>query len=119
DGDIEQGLDFVPKLAVVTARFFQKRAIDRKVLSRLYGLTEREAEIASLMLHGASVGDVCVKLGIAARTARTHLEALFAKTGAHRQSDLLLLLLSSPAALRFDKNMAWSMHSRARSFDRR
>jgi hypothetical protein len=39
-------------------------------------------------------------MGIAVVTARNHLKAVFAKTGAHRQSELVALLAALEAGVR-------------------
>ena len=44
---------------------------------------------------GGAVADYAALYSVAEGTARTHLKAVFAKTGAHRQSDLVRLLAAS------------------------
>ena len=59
----------------------------------LYGLSAREAAIAAALLNGSDLAKAAESLGIARGTARTHLKAIFAKTGTHRQAELVALLL--------------------------
>jgi DNA-binding CsgD family transcriptional regulator len=66
----------------------------REVLQALYGLTRAETEMAWHLVNGASIGETAQRLGIAHATARHHLERIFAKTGACRQSDLVRLALA-------------------------
>jgi DNA-binding CsgD family transcriptional regulator len=66
----------------------------------LFGLTEREAQVADLLLAGHSLDSLSEVLGIRRNTARNHLQALFAKTGTNRQSHLVRLLIASRQQLR-------------------
>jgi DNA-binding CsgD family transcriptional regulator len=49
-----------------------------------------------MLAGGRPLGACAEALGIAERTARRHLEAIFAKTGVCRQADLIRLVLSLP-----------------------
>lgn len=60
----------------------------------LFGLTPREAEVADLIVQGHSLQSLSGTLAISPHTAKVHLHALFAKTGASRQAELVRLLLS-------------------------
>jgi len=71
-------------------------------LCRLYGFTSVEAEIASRILAGAHLSDISEELGISIHTVRGYLKQLFAKTGTHRQPDLVRVLLTGLAGLRLD-----------------
>ncbi len=51
-------------------------------------LTRREAEIADLLITGLTDGDICVSLCISKPTLRSHIGAVFRKTGADRRSQL-------------------------------
>jgi DNA-binding CsgD family transcriptional regulator len=62
------------------------------MLGGAFGLTDSEARLAALLAAGATLDDVCDRLRIAKETARNHLKSIFAKTGAHRQSDLVMML---------------------------
>ena len=67
-----------------------------QLLRRVHGLTRREASLALAMGAGASLAGAADKLRIAKTTARRHLASIFAKTGIHRQADLVRLILSLP-----------------------
>lgn len=69
----------------------------RDLLQRLYGLTPREVELAALLAKGGRLDDCATKMDISIPTARTYLRAMFAKTGAATQADLIRLILSAPA----------------------
>jgi DNA-binding CsgD family transcriptional regulator/PAS domain-containing protein len=66
------------------------------ILRRHYGLTRRQSELTMMLAGGRPLGECAEALGIAERTARRHLETIFAKTGLHRQVDLVRLVLSLP-----------------------
>jgi DNA-binding CsgD family transcriptional regulator len=69
-------------------------------LRQLYGLTSTEARMANLLMKGKTLDDCCEQLEIRRSTARTHLQHLFEKTGAQRQSELVFLLLKSVGLVR-------------------
>lgn len=60
-------------------------------LMRIFRLTAAEARLAALISTGMSLEAATEQLGIARETARTQLKAIFAKTGVHRQSELVAL----------------------------
>lgn len=70
------------------------------LLVRLYGLTRREAVLASRLAAGRTVDDVAKALDITYETARTHLRRIFDKTDTSRQVELVLLLSRVPHATR-------------------
>jgi DNA-binding CsgD family transcriptional regulator len=67
-------------------------------LRAAFGLTSAEGRLAARLGTGESLNEAADALGIAKETARSHLKAIFAKTGARRQSELVALLgrLSGP-----------------------
>jgi DNA-binding CsgD family transcriptional regulator len=69
-------------------------------LRQQYGLTEMEAEIASRLVGGMVLAEIGNDLGITIHTVRGHLKRLFAKTGTHRQAELLRVLLEGPGRIR-------------------
>jgi DNA-binding CsgD family transcriptional regulator len=62
----------------------------------LYGLTPTECRLADLLLGGMEVRAVADHLGITIETARFHLKRVLFKTGTHRQTELVRLMLSLP-----------------------
>lgn len=62
-------------------------------VSRLYGLTAQETRVAMRMCDGEALPDVANALGITVNTCRTHIKALFNKTGTGRQAELVATLL--------------------------
>jgi DNA-binding CsgD family transcriptional regulator len=62
------------------------------LLARAFGLTPAEARLASIIAEGLNPKRAAEELGISKATARNQLKAIFAKTGTHRQSELVALL---------------------------
>lgn len=65
---------------------------DMRVLCGLFDLTRVEARVAQELTRGHSLDEVAAILGSRVQTVRTHLKAIFRKTGVNRQSQLVLLL---------------------------
>lgn len=63
-----------------------------------YGLTQAEAKLAVQLAGGVSLEEAAEHLGVSTHTARTHLKAVFAKTGARRQPELVATLLQGVLA---------------------
>src|SRR5262249_26006887 len=60
--------------------------------SRLFGLTCAERVLTEYILSGASIASAQTALNVSSNTIRTHLKAIYRKTGAHNQADLVRLL---------------------------
>lgn len=63
--------------------------------STMFHLTQRESQVAALLATGLSLNDAASHLGIGIGTARGYLKQVLAKTGTHRQGELVSLLLRS------------------------
>lgn len=74
----------------VLAAAGQPRSKRRASLS---GLTPREIEVLVLIARGASTRQVAKKLSITPKTAETHIERIYAKTGASTRSTATLFAL--------------------------
>lgn len=68
-------------------------------LQHLFGLTRSEARLVELLVDGGTVRSAGQDLGLTNESARQYLKSVFAKTGTHRQSDLVRAVLASPAWL--------------------
>lgn len=68
--------------------------VDEEVLRRLYGLTAAECRLAGEVCSGDPLAAIATRLGLTENTVKTQLRNLFEKTGSHRQSQLVKLLLS-------------------------
>ncbi|MBL8583457.1 MAG: helix-turn-helix transcriptional regulator [Rhizobiaceae bacterium] len=62
------------------------------VLQVLFDLSPAEARVAEKIGDGATVADVAAELGVSNETVRSHLKGVLAKSGLHRQVDLVGLL---------------------------
>jgi DNA-binding CsgD family transcriptional regulator len=59
-----------------------------------YGLTDREAQVAQLVLRGHSTGEIVDELTITALTVQQHLKAVFDKTGARSRREFVAQLFA-------------------------
>ena len=67
-------------------------ATEEQVFQQAFQLTRAEARLAAHLLSGASLTEAADKLGVAHNTVRSQLRAIFEKTRARRQADLVRLL---------------------------
>ena len=65
---------------------------DGTLLCDTFGLTRAEAEVAALAAQGHSVAAIARWRGVALVTVRNQMRTIQAKTGTHRQSELVALL---------------------------
>jgi DNA-binding CsgD family transcriptional regulator len=65
---------------------------DAALIARLFGLSPAETRLASLIVAGLSLVQAAEELGVVHETVRTHLKAMFDKTGTRRQSELVAML---------------------------
>ena len=68
------------------------------ILRALYGFSPTESRLADLLLQGSEVREAADHLKLTLETARFHLKQVFSKTGTHRQSELMRLMLSLPGS---------------------
>jgi DNA-binding CsgD family transcriptional regulator len=82
--------------AAVAALFVHQAALDTpsppEVIARTYKLTPSELRVLLAVVEVGGVPEVAETLGIAGTTVRFHMRQLFAKTGTHRQADLVKLV---------------------------
>jgi len=57
------------------------------------GLTAREVEVLILIARGAATSEVASRLGVSRKTAATHIERIYFKTGASSRSAATLFAL--------------------------
>lgn len=65
-------------------------------LDAMFGLTPTEARVVHHLALGARPEDIARKMRVATTTIAFHLRNAFAKTGTHRQAELVALALSLP-----------------------
>ena len=58
-----------------------------------FDLTEAQARLALFLAEGGTITEFATAMGVKTSTVRTHLKAIFAKTGVGRQAELAILLL--------------------------
>jgi DNA-binding CsgD family transcriptional regulator len=63
------------------------------ILAKTFRLTPSEAKVACVIARGAPPEIAARELKISRETARNQLKSVFAKTGTHRQSELVALLM--------------------------
>jgi len=68
-------------------------------MAKLYKLTASEVRILHAITQTTGVAELAREVGISVATVKTHLNHLFAKTGAKRQADLVRLLAAHTSPL--------------------
>ena len=63
-------------------------------LAALFSLTAAEARLAADLREGLSLKAAAARRGVSVNTTRAQLTSIFAKTGTHRQSELMRLLMA-------------------------
>jgi DNA-binding CsgD family transcriptional regulator len=81
-----------PRFAVITENLSLPMQLSPDVLWRVFGLSAKEADLASSLLEGKSIGDLAVRRKISKETLRNQLSAILRKTETARQQDLVALL---------------------------
>lgn len=80
---------------VVIRRELLDASVELDALRRRFDLSLQEARIALALRDGGTVAEIAMRMGIAYETARDHLKSAFAKTGSHKQRELLALVLDT------------------------
>ena len=70
--------------------------VDPFILAEAFELTPAEARVAVELSHGKTAEEVAAERAVALGTVRTQIKSLLAKTGVHRQGDLMRLIGSLP-----------------------
>ncbi|HYC36974.1 MAG TPA: LuxR C-terminal-related transcriptional regulator [Usitatibacter sp.] len=68
--------------------------VDPKLLAMTYGLTAAEARLAALLACGKTTARCSKELDVKTSTLRSHLSAIYRKTGTHGKADLVRVVLS-------------------------
>jgi len=87
----------IPIVALFISDPDRKPISESQVFSLLYGLTQAESRLALLLAAGHSLKDAAEQLGVAQSTVRSQLKSILGKTNTSRQSQLVRLLLLTPA----------------------
>jgi DNA-binding CsgD family transcriptional regulator len=83
--------------AIVIGTILAPARIERGVLAlaRLFRLTCAESRVLAHLTNDRTPSEIAAALGVSITTVRSHLKALFAKTGTRRQSELVALAWSA------------------------
>jgi DNA-binding CsgD family transcriptional regulator len=73
--------------------------IPPKSLERLFALTPAEAKLLVALVDGLGLDDIAARFEVSKNTLRNQLNQIFRKTGANKQSELVRMVLASPAAM--------------------
>jgi DNA-binding CsgD family transcriptional regulator len=71
--------------------------VTAELVRRLFALSEAEAELAIALCRGKTLDDVASQRGTSINTVKSQIKSIFLKTGTKRQSELVSMLLASPA----------------------
>ncbi len=84
-----------PSVVIFISDPEQNRPVSSKILGQLFAFTPAESELALLLAHGLTIDEACSELNVSRNTAKSHLSAMFSKTGVTRQTQLVRLVLKS------------------------
>ena len=93
-GALRPGLAPNAAAAIFIAPAASPKLAPSEALAALFDLTAAEVRVLSLLAAGMTLSAAARELGVRSSTVRTHLLRLFAKTGTHRQTDLIRLTTS-------------------------
>lgn len=93
----------LPSAVVYLSDTAANRIGPASLVAELFDLTATESSLAILLARGQSLADAAMELGVTESSVRTYLKRIFAKTGLHRQAELVALILQSVAVLSPDK----------------
>lgn len=79
-------------MVAITMPRSQGSAPSEEVLRRLFDLTSAETRFAMALSEGRSPKEAAREIGVTESSGRTYLARIFAKTGTHRQTELISLL---------------------------
>jgi DNA-binding CsgD family transcriptional regulator len=97
---------------LVVAELISGNEVSRSELSAVFGLSEREAELAELFSKGMRVEQIAPMMGVSINTARMHLRHVFLKTGCCTQVELARVIARVPVAFSRDQPCAVPLHFR-------
>ncbi len=71
--------------------------IPAEALARLFALTPAEARLLVALVDGYSLDEIAEQFAVSKNTLRNQLNQVFRKTDTNKQSELVRMVLSSPA----------------------
>ncbi|MBW8815053.1 MAG: helix-turn-helix transcriptional regulator [Caulobacterales bacterium] len=84
------------QVMIVAGRNFRTSVENIEHLREWFGLTPQEARLAALLSEGGSLEDFAETRGVTRNAVRFLLKGVFAKTGVHRQGELVAKLQAQP-----------------------
>jgi DNA-binding CsgD family transcriptional regulator len=96
---------------LIVAELINGNDVSRSELSSVFGLSEREAELAECFSRGMRVEQIAPTMGVSINTARMHLRRVFLKTGCCTQAQLARTIALVPGAFSRDQHCAVPLHS--------
>ena len=77
--------------------------VDRDTLCKLYNLTAKESLVCNELISGKSLAQIANNTYLSYQTVRTYIKRIMTKTSTHRQTELIVKILSSPACHFIDR----------------
>ena len=74
----------------------RRLAVNKLVIMRDLGISEREGEVASLLAAGFQIDHIAKRLHVTVHTVRSQIKSTFHKTGCHTQAQLVKRILLGP-----------------------
>jgi DNA-binding CsgD family transcriptional regulator len=74
---------------------FREISVDEQSALERFPLTERERDVAKLMVRGMTNEGIAREIGISAETVKTHVRSIFEKSGTHSRAEFLAAVLRS------------------------
>ncbi|ROS01179.1 DNA-binding CsgD family transcriptional regulator [Sinobacterium caligoides] len=84
-----------PCVALFVSDPQHRRKAPTSALATLFGFTPSEAALSMLLANGLTLDEASEELGVSRNTTKSHLSAVFSKTGVTRQTKLIQLILKS------------------------
>lgn len=81
-----------PVVIALIADLASESLLDPAALTSVFGFSEAEARVASLLSTNCSVEQIAERLGVSINTVRFHLRGCFRKSGAKTQAELVAML---------------------------
>ncbi|WP_173054849.1 helix-turn-helix transcriptional regulator [Candidatus Nitrotoga sp. AM1P] len=77
-------------MALIVIQELSSPTLPKKILlKQMYGMTLAEARVAIDLIKGMAPKEIAYEAGVAISTVRSQMKAIFSKTGASRQADLM------------------------------
>jgi|SRR5581483_7541822 len=74
---------------------FRDASVDEQSALDRWPLTDRERDVARLVIRGLSNAAIAREIGISAETVKTHVRGIFAKSGTHSRTEFLAAVLQT------------------------